>query len=290
MTGARLRAIAPTTVSRRGALVSAWRNPAIRWLVGVVPVVVFIAIWWVVTASLDRARVYPTPDLIVNELLTILEGTGETGSTYDHIAATLYRLTAAFGLSFVLGTGIGILAGRVKLAFSLVENLVWVFMAVPSVVWVFLFAVAIGITDIVPIAAVSALLTPMIIVGVAEGAKSIPADVLEMAQSYKATTRQRVTAIYLPFLVPYLASSARIAFALGIKLIVVAEVIGLESGIGFEIKYWYGRLFMGPIVAWGIIMIVIGLVVDYGVFGPLERRVSRWKGRPVTGVAIGGIE
>jgi NitT/TauT family transport system permease protein len=147
-----------------------------------------------------------------------------------------------------------------------------------------------GITDIVPIAAVSALLTPMIIVGVAEGAKSIPKDVLEMAESYKATTFQRVKDIYLPFLVPYLASSARTAFALGIKLIVVAEVIGLDNGIGFEIKYWYGRLFMGPIVAWGIVMIVIGLVVDYGIFGPIERRVSRWKGRPTTEAAVGGIE
>jgi NitT/TauT family transport system permease protein len=262
----------------------------VRVLVGLLPILAAVGIWWIVTASLDRARVYPTPDLIFNNLVTILEGSGETGSTYDHVLATLYRLTAAFALSFVVGTAIGILAGRVKLVFSLVENLVWVFMAVPSVVWVFLFAVAMGITDIVPIAAVSALLTPMIIVGVAEGAKSIPADVLEMAESYKATTRQRVRDIYLPFLVPYLASSARTAFALGIKLIVVAEVIGLDNGIGFEIKYWYGRLFMGPIVAWGIVMIVIGLVVDYGIFGPIERRVSRWKGRPTTEAAVGGIE
>jgi NitT/TauT family transport system permease protein len=289
MTGARLRTMAPAGVSRRARLGGLGDNRAVRLLAGLIPIVAFVAIWWVITASLDRARVYPTPDIIWDEIVVILGGSGETGSTYDHILATLYRLVAAFAVSFVLGTTIGILAGRVKLVFSLVENLVWVFMAVPSVVWVFLFAVAIGITDVVPIAAVSALLTPMIIVGVAEGAKSIPRDILEMAESYKATTRQRVKDIYLPFLVPYLASSARTAFALGVKIIVVAEVIGLEHGVGFEIKYWYGRLFMGPIVAWGIVMIVIGIVVDYGIFGPIERRVSRWKGRPVTEAVVGGI-
>ena len=289
MTGARLRTMAPAEASPPSGLGSPWRGRAVRLLVGVLPVIATIAIWWVVSASLDRARVYPTPDLIWQNLVTILEGTAETGSAYDHILATMFRLTTAFVLSFIVGTTVGILAGRVKLVFSLVENLVWVFMAVPSVVWVFLFAVAMGITDIVPIAAVSALLTPMIIVGVAEGAKSMPKDVLEMAESYKATRLQRVRDIYLPFLVPYLASSARTAFALGIKLIVVAEVIGLENGIGFEIKYWYGRLFMGPIVAWGIVMIVIGLVVDYGIFGPIERRVSRWKGRPTTEAAVGGV-
>lgn len=289
MTGARLRTMAPAGPTRGTGVGGLGRSPIVRVVAGIVPVVAFIAIWWLVTDALDRARVYPTPDIIWEDILTILGGQGETGSTYEHIAATMFRLTAAFALSFVVGTSVGILAGRVKLAFSLVENLVWVFMAVPSVVWVFLFAVAMGITDIVPIAAVSALLTPMIIVGVAEGAKSIPKDVLEMAESYKATTRQRVKDIYLPFLVPYLASSARTAFALGIKLIVVAEVIGLENGIGFEIKYWYGRLFMSPIVAWGIVMIVIGVAVDYLVFGPLERRVSRWKGRPATEAAVGGV-
>jgi NitT/TauT family transport system permease protein len=280
--------MAPTAAGRAGGR-GLGRNPAVRILVGILPVIAVVAIWAIVSESLDRARVYPTLGLIWDDILTILGGQGETGSTHQHILATTYRLVAAFVLSFVVGTTVGILAGRNKMVFSLVENLVWVFMAVPSIVWVFLFAVAMGITDIVPIAAVSALLTPMIIVGVAEGAKSIPKDVLEMAESYKATTSQRVKDIYLPFLVPYLASSARTAFALGVKLIVVAEVIGLEYGIGFELKYWYGRLFMSPIVAWGIIMIVIGLVVDYGIFGPIERRVSRWKGRPTAEAAVGGV-
>jgi hypothetical protein len=36
-------------------------------------------------------------------------------------------------------------------------------------------------------------------------------------------------------------------------------------------------------------MIVIGLVVDYGIFGPIERHVSRWKGKPTTEAAVGGV-
>jgi hypothetical protein len=56
------------------------------------------------------------------------------------------------------------------------------------------------------------------------------------------------------------------------------------------VKYWYTRLFMGPIVAWGIVMIVIGLVVDRLVFGPIERRVSRWKGSETSVQIAGRIE
>ena len=286
MTGARLQGVAPAGALDISSAPGRRLSPAQRIVVGVLPVVGAIAVWWVFALIKDRARVFPTPDLIFSQLLTILEGTGETGSAYDHIFATMARLIAAFLLSFVLGVGMGILAGRVKIVFSLIENLVWVFMAVPSVIWVFIFVVALGLTDAVPVLAISALLTPMILVNVAEGAKAIPYDLIEMSLSYKTTTRQRVLDVYLPALMPYLVSSARTAFALGIKLVIVAEVVGLDSGIGFEIKYWYGRLFMGPIIAWSIVMIVIGLVVDYGIFGPIERRVGRWKGRPTAEAAL----
>jgi NitT/TauT family transport system permease protein len=239
---------------------------------------------------LGRPRVYPPPDRVFAALVEIAIGNGELGSSYVQIAATLARLVAAFLFSIVAGTLLGILAGRVKLAFSLLENVVWVFMAVPSIVWVFIFAVAFGISNIVPVAAIAALLTPMILVNVAEGAKSIPADLVEMSQSYKVTRRDRLLNVFLPYLVPYITASARTAFALGIKLVVVAEVVGLAVGVGYEINYWYDRLYMAPIVAWGIVMILIGLIVDYGIFGPLERRVGKWKGKPLRAAELGRVE
>lgn len=254
-----------------------------------IPLAAFVAIWWIVAAMLDRARIFPTPDLVAQDLVRILSGEGVLGSTHDHIAATMSRLFATFTVSMLIGTLLGILAGRVKLAFDLLDNVVWVFMAVPSIVWVFVFVVALGISEIVPIAAVGALLIPMILVNVAEGTKSLPRDLLEMTRSYKATRRQMLFDVFLPYLVPYIASSARVAFALAVKLIVIAEVVGLSSGIGYEIKYWYDLLFMAPIVAWGIIMIAIGLIVDFGVFRVVEAWATRWKGRASLEVAPGRV-
>ncbi len=244
----------------------------------ILPVVAAIGVWWAVTAALDRERIFPTPPVVWDYLLVIFSGEGVLGSTWVHIGATLYRLAAAFLLSLAVGTVLGVIAGRNRLVFDFVDNLIWVFMAVPSIVWVFIFAVALGISEAVPIVAVSALLTPMVLVHVAEGAKSVPAEIDTMARSYKAGRLQRLQDIYLPFLVPYIVSSARVSFALGIKLIVIAEVVGLSSGIGYELKYWFDTLQMGPIAAWGLVMIGIGLVIDYTVFGPLERRASAWKG------------
>lgn len=262
---------------RLGHAPNAVRRPAQAVLAATAPVAVLIVLWWILTLAIDRSRIFPTPDVIWEQLLILLSGGGELGSSYSHIGATLYRLGVAFAVALVLGTVLGVLAGRLKGVFSLLENVIWICMATPSIVWVFIFAVTFGLTNFVPITAVAALLTPGVIINVAEGSKSVPSDVLEMARSYKAARWQLFRDVYLPFLVPYVTASARVAFALGIKLIVVAEVVGIPNGVGFEIQYWYDQLVMAPMIAWGIVMIMIGFIVDHGVFGAIESRVGRWK-------------
>jgi NitT/TauT family transport system permease protein len=265
------------------------RNPLVKIAIGLVPILIVILLYQLLAIDKDRVRIFPQVQVVWEAIADIIMGKGELANAYYQILITSLRLLAAFALAFLVGNTLGIAAGRNKLVFSFVENLVWVFMAVPSVVWVFLFAVGLGLSPWVPIGAVAVLLAPQFVVLVAEGAKSVPADLVEMARSYKTTTWQRLTGLFLPFLVPYIIAASRTAFALAVKIMLIAEVIGVPNGIGFEVSYWYGKLFMGPILAWGITMIVLGLLVDIFVFGPIERRVSQWKSKPVESGVGGAI-
>lgn len=256
---------------------SRWVRSARELLIKAVPILGLLAIWWALTATiLDRPRIYPPPDVVWDELLRLLSGEGPLGSTYGHFGATMFRLFVAFVLAFVSGTLVGVLAGRKKGVFDFLDNLVWVAMAVPSIVWVFIFVIAIGISNVVPIGALIVLLAPPVVIAVAEGTKSIPDELVTLAQSYQVKGWQRLKDLYLPSVVPYMAASARVTFALGIKIVIIAEVIGLPSGVGLLLKYWFDKLFMGPIVAWGIVLIVVGMAADRLVFAPLERRASKW--------------
>ena len=263
-------------------------NPVVRVAIGLAPIIILLALYELLAISKDRVRVFPPLGNIWAALIDIAGGKGELGNAYDQILVTSGRLLAAFGGAAFFGTFIGIAAGRNKLLFSFVENLVWVFMAVPSVVWVFLFVVGLGLNPMVPIGAVGILLLPQFVVLIAEGAKSVPEDLVEMARSYKVTTIDRLTGLFIPFLVPYIIASARVGFATAVKVMLIAEVIGHPSGIGFEVKYWYGRLFLGPVIAWGITMIIMGLLVDKLIFDRIEKRVSQWKSEPVE-TGLGGV-
>lgn len=256
-------------------------NPLVRIALGLLPIVIVVVLYELLAISKDRVRIFPPIGNIWAAFLDILAGKGEMGNGYVQMLVTTGRIFAAFGAAAVLGTFIGVAAGRNKLLFSFVENLVWVFMAVPSVVWVFLFVVGLGLNPLVPIGAVGVLILPQFIVLIAEGAKSVPEELVEMARSYKVTTLDRLRGLFLPFLVPYIVASARVGFATTVKVMLIAEVIGRPDGIGFEVKYWYSKLFLGPVIAWGITMIIFGLVIDRFVFDRIEKRVSQWKSQPV---------
>ena len=260
-------------------------GPIIRWawqiLLRLGLILVAVAIWWLVTAFLlDNSRIYPTPPDVAEHLVTIIAGKDSApglGSSYSNIWVTIYRLGIAFTLAFVTGSALGLIAGRIKPVFDFLDNIAWLVIAVPEVVWAFVLVVILGISDSVPITAVAVLLTGIVFINVAEGAKSFSNDLLEMADSFKVSLWQRIRDVYVPQAVPYLLGSARIAFTIGVKLIVIAEIVGLSRGVGFQISYWHSRIWVAPIVAWGIVLIVVALVVEYGVFTPLERRVQRWK-------------
>lgn len=240
-------------------------------------VLALIAVWWVLTEYvLQKPRIYPTPRRVAEELARIVSGEGPIGSTYAHAGATLVRLLIAVGVAFVLGTLLGALAGRVKWVFDFSNSLVWIALAVPSVVWVFVFLVVFGITDLVPVVALVVLLTAPVFIGTAEGVKSVDNELIVMARSYRASRWTRLTELYLPSIVPFMLANARIAVALGIKIVIIAEVVGLPNGIGLLVKYWTDKLYMAPVVAWGIILIGVGLLFDRFVFGYFERRVARW--------------
>lgn len=256
-----------------------WRSLAWR-AAPIVPLVALLVVWWFATTVLvHRPRIYADPLTVLRAIGDIAAGNTGLGSTWTHVSATLLRLVAAWGLSMVVGTLLGVLAGRSTIAFGFFQNVVWVLMATPSIVWVFIFAVAIGVSDWVPILAITALLGPQVLISVAEGTKSIPHDLIELADSYRVSRIRRLVDVYVPYLLPYVISSGRVTFALATKIILVAEVIALPSGVGYVVQFWDDQVFLGPVVAWGVLFTAFGILIDWLVFGRIEQRTARWSDR-----------
>lgn len=250
-----------------------------RWLRPVIPLAALVVLWWFVTdVVLHNPRVYPPPQLVASEMWKIILGESPMGSSYFHAGATFGRLLVAFVAAFVIGTVLGIVAGRIRSLYDFTNSFVWIGLAVPSVVWVFVFLVVFGISDVVPVVALVVLLTTPVFIGSAEGARAIDAELIQMAASYRAGPWSTFKDLYLPAILPFMLANGRVAFALGIKVVIIAEVVGLPSGIGLVVKYWNDQLFLAPVVAWGLILAALGFAADRWLFGTFERRARRHSG------------
>lgn len=253
------------------------REKAKKTLVRVGSILLFLILWWVISILFNRARIFPSPLLVGEKLVSLALGQCELGSSsYVHLGTTLFRLFIAFSLAFCIGSIIGILMGRIRRAYDFFDNLAWIFICIPAIVWAFILVVAFGTTNFTAIGVVMVLIAPKLALNVSEGAKAIPPDLMEMADSFRATLFQKVKDIYVPYLLPYFFGGARIGFSIGLKVIIVAELVGLNSGVGYMIDYWWDKFFLAPIIAWALFLVFTGLLIEYGIFEVLERRSRKW--------------
>ena len=97
-----------------------------------------------------------------------------------------------------------------------------------------------------------------------------------MAQSFGLSWRSIVRKIVLPGAMPGILSGLRVSLAIAIILLVAAEMLGAEHGVGAYILeagslYDLERLFAGV-----VILSVLGVIVS-ALIGVLERRLLRWR-------------
>jgi NitT/TauT family transport system permease protein len=81
----------------------------------------------------------------------------------------------------------------------------------------------------------------------------------------------------LPQMYPYLAAAARSGLALIWKIVLVVELLGRSSGVGFQLGLFFQLFDVASILAYSIAFIVLIQAIELGLLQPLERRATRWR-------------
>jgi len=158
----------------------------------------------------------------------------------DFLKATGQTLTAvAEGLAIALaaGTVIGLLMGR-SLGFErAVRHYVNGFYAVPMIVVLPLFSLWFGYSGATRIATIVFAAIFSIIVNVADGARSVPREFLEVARSFRSNRLRMLGEIVLPSSMPYLLAGFRLAAGRALIGATVSEFFLSIGGLGYYILY-----------------------------------------------------
>lgn len=191
--------------------------------------------------------------------------------------ASLLRIAAGVGLGAGAGFALGLLAGLSPRLRGLLEPLRWLLMAVPPVVVVVLAMLWFGLGSAMVVFIATLMVAPGMYVNTVRGMQMLDPALVEMAAVYRLRPWQRLWHLYVPHLAAPLTAALLIATCGGVRMVVMAEVLGADSGAGFALANARSTFDSGELYAWALLLLLLVAVLEFSVQQPLQRRLTRWQ-------------
>lgn len=193
---------------------------------------VILLLWEVVVRGFAPAYV-AKPSGIIAVLPGVI-----TDPAFLHITAiTLGAVAEGLVLALAIGTLLGLLMGRSVLADRVLRHYVNSFYAMPMIVIVPLFSLWFGYTGAARLVTIVFAAAFSITVNVADGARSVPREYLEVARSFRSRRWRTLFEIVLPAATPYFLAGLRLAAGRALIAAVVAEFFTAIEGLGYFILF-----------------------------------------------------
>jgi NitT/TauT family transport system permease protein len=190
---------------------------------------------------------------------------------------TAQRAIAGVLIGGFAGFIFGILAGLNENIKNLFEPMRWMIMSISPVIVVGIAMLMFGMGTQMVIIIAAVLLAPIVYVNTIKGIAMVDDNIIEMANVYKFSIRQKLTHIYIPALIGPLSAAMTIVVTAGMRMIVLAEVLGTNSGIGYEFSFAKTDMNTPEVFAWVIVTLVFVGIAEYLIFKPIENYLLRWK-------------
>jgi NitT/TauT family transport system permease protein len=248
-------------------------SPLPRRLLPWIVFVVVIGLWQAASsARLLPSLFMPSPAAVVRALVDLwLDGT-----LVEHVTASLKRIVPGW----IIGTAAGLAAGLAMGIFSAARAgglpIVSALFPIPKIALLPLLILWFGIGEPSKVATIALGVFFPTVIAAYSACDSVPRNLIRMAQSFGLPATDIVAKIVLPGAMPGILAGFRISASVALLLVVAAEMIGAQYGIGAFVLT-AGNLMQTDQLLAGVVMLsILGLLISWGL-GRIERSVLRWR-------------
>lgn len=199
-----------------------------------------------------------------------------SGNLWIHLTVSLQRIGMGWVLGTLAGLALGLAMGLFTLARSVGLPLVSAFFPIPKIALLPLFILWFGIGEASKLVTIGMGVFFPTVVAAYSGVDTVPRNLVRMAQSFGLPYWAIVWKVVLPGAMATIVAGFRITVSLALILVVAAEMIGAEYGLGaFIISA--GHLMMTDRLLGGVVCLsILGLLAGTGIT-LLERRLLHWR-------------
>lgn len=230
-----------------------------------------LAVLWEVGVSLFAPPHVARPTGVVRAIPSVL-----TSADFQTAAiGTAVSVLIGVLVAVVIGTVLGILIGRNWIVDRVTTFYVNVLYSLPIIALLPLLTLTLGYTSETRLVLVVLAATLPIVFNVAEGARSVPREFLEVCYAYRAKGVNTLFEVILPSAIPYLMAGMNLAVGRALIAAVVAEFLTAIDGLGFFILF-NSRSFNQDSALVGVIVLSLFGIALHELTRRLAGRVTPW--------------
>lgn len=247
----------------------------VRLPLGVISFAVVFAAWeFAGDAHLVNTVLLPPPSAILPALWRLLL----SGTIFAALAETLALLFAGYAIGCILGVAFGLAMGTSRRADNLFEPLFELFRPIPIPALLpplFLF-LGFGVTMKTTVVALGAFFP--VLINTIQGVRGVDPVALDTARTFRCPPARTLLKVVLPAALPMILTGMRVSLGLGLILVVLAEMLAGQGGLGYAILDMQRSFEIPEMYAWIVVLALIGLGLNT-VFLMVEAKAVPWRAK-----------
>jgi NitT/TauT family transport system permease protein len=240
---------------------------------GLVAIAVVIGLWQLAgSLALVNPVFLPAPLSIVRAMIDL----ALSGALWHHLATSILRIGTGWLLGTAAGITVGFAIGLSALARSVGITFISALFPIPKIALLPLLILWLGIGEEPKIATIALGVFFSTAIAVYSGVDAVPRNLIRMAQSFNVPFSAIVRRVIWPGALPSILAGFRITASVALLLVVSAEMIGAEYGIGAFVLQAGNLMQTDQLLAGVVILSLFGLMVGR-LINWLETRLLHWR-------------
>lgn len=232
-----------------------------RWGAGLVGLLLGLAVWALLTSGMV------TDDPVIGGMSPTETWSGfgdllDRGVLLDDAAVSLYRLVTGLAVAALLGVPLGLWLGLRRRAEAVAGPLVQFLRMISPLSWAPVAIAVFGIGNEPVIFLVAAAAIWPIMLSTSAGVHAMDPGYLDVARTMGASGWERLTRVVIPAVRPSILGGIRLALGTAWIVLVPAEMLGVRSGLGYQILNARDQLAYDQVMAVILVIGVMGFALD----------------------------
>jgi NitT/TauT family transport system permease protein len=233
-----------------------------------VPLVV-IALWQLAVLG-TGTTIFPSP-------VDVLKGLRELPHLGAYIGDSLFRVATGYFAAVILGVPAGLALGWSSALARAANPLIQMLRPISPLAWMPLAVIWFGVSNLAPIFLIFLASFFPVVLATMNGVRNVPPMFLQAGRNFGLSTGPLIARVIFPAILPNIVVGLRIAFGVAWLVLVAAEMIAVDSGLGYLIIDARNAGKRYDLVVGGMLLIgVIGLGLDLGIQRLEKLKRLRW--------------